>query len=412
MPKQGDAVIRIPAKIQLKMAVLVGRSDFVSNAPAPVFDGARIDFLADLSRDLLGHPEVRRLPDVVSFAYWCRRANLNRLADQNRARGETRLGLGLSFHICPSNVPVNFAFSLAFGLLAGNVSILRLPSKASETADLIVRSVAALLKREQYASLADCMLLTRFERDDAITRFWLSVADARVVWGGDQTVQHMRSLPCPPRSREVAFADRYSLCAIAPEAVLELDEAGLRALCNDLYNDLYLMDQAACSSPQLLAWIGDASVVEAAKARLWPALVDHVNPRYTPEPVRVMDKYVEACLQALGNEQIVSIERHGNLLYRIEQSALATHQHVRRGYGGTIHEVTLTSLSELAPIVNERYQTLTYFGLEQVQLRDFVVSQRLRGIDRLVPVGRALNMDIVWDGFDIVGSLSRVIDIQ
>lgn len=405
-------MIPIPAEIQMKMDVLVGRADFVSNAPVPVFDEARIAFLADLSRVLLAHPDVRALPDVVSFAYWCRRANLLRLAGRSHARGGMRLGLGLSFHICPSNVPVNFAFSLAFGLLAGDTCVLRLPSKASATADLIARTVATLLKQEQHAALANCVLLTRFERDDAVTRFWLSVADARVVWGGDQTVQHMRSLPCPPRSREVAFADRYSLCAIAPEAILELDEAGLRALCSDMFNDLYLMDQAACSSPQLLAWIGDARIVEAAKARLWPALVDHANPRYSPEPVQVMDKYVQACLQALGNEQIASIERHGNLLYRIEQSALATRQHERRGYAGTIHEVTLPSLDGLAPIVNERYQTLTYFGLEQAQLRDFVISQRLRGIDRIVPVGRALNMDIVWDGYDIVESLSRLVDIQ
>ncbi len=62
--------------------------------------------------------------------------------------------------------------------------------------------------------------------------------------------------------------------------------------------------------------------------------------------------------------------------------------------------------------VNERYQTLTYFGLDAARLRDFVVSQRLRGIDRIVPVGRALKMDLVWDGYDIVESLSRLIDFQ
>ena len=33
----------------------------------------------------------------------------------------------------------------------------------------------------------------------------------------------------------------------------------------------------------------------------------------------------------------------------------------------------------------------------------------LRGIDRVVPVGRALDMDIVWDGYDLIGSLSRLI---
>lgn len=394
------------------MDILVGSAEQVSHTPTPVFDRTRLDFLADLSKALLASPGVQALPDVVSFAFWCRRANLARLMEDRASGSQLRMGLGLTFHICPSNVPVNFAFSLAFGLLSGNVCVLRLPSRASATADLIVRTIAALLSQERYAPLAECLLLTRFERDDAVTRFWLSVADAKVVWGGDQTVQHMRSFPCPPRCREVAFTDRYSLCAIAPEAVLDLDDAGLHKLCGNLYNDIYLMDQAACSSPQLLAWIGDPAVVDAAKARLWPALVQYASSRYTPEPVQVMDKYVEACRHALGNEQVAAIERHDNLLYRIEQSALVSRQDKRRGYCGTLHEVTLASLDLLAPIVNERYQTLTCFGIEATRLREFVISRRLRGIDRIVPVGRALDMDIVWDGYDIVGSLSRLVDIH
>ncbi|WP_431821051.1 acyl-CoA reductase [Burkholderia sp. F1] len=410
-------MIRIPAEILAKMTVLAGNPAQVSNAPAPVFDPLRVDFLADMSRALLAHPVARTMPDVVSFAYWSRRANLTRLGvaqleNDDRASGVLRLGLGLSFHICPSNVPVNFAFSLAFGLLSGNTCVLRLPSKPSATAEHIVDAVAMLLAQDKYAPLSDAIVLARFDRDDDVNRFWLGVADARVVWGGDATVAHLRSLPCRPRSREVAFSDRYSLCAIAPEAVLELDQAGLRALCSQLYNDLYLMDQAACSSPQLLAWIGDKRAVKAAQARLWPELAAHARMRYVPQAVQVMDKYVDACRHAVGNEQVVAIERHGNVLYRIEIADVTPDQDSRRGYFGTIHEVALASLAQLAPIVNERYQTLTYFGIELAKLRAFVLDGRLRGVDRVVPVGRALDMDVIWDGYDIVAGLSRVVDLR
>lgn len=405
-------MIRIPDEILSRTEILVGRRDGISNAPAPVFDAARMEFLADLSRALLARAETRSLPDVVSFAYWCRRANLAQLAAKFGARGEVRMGLGLSFHVCPSNVPVNFAFSLAFGLLSGNTCALRLPSRASAAAEVLVEAIAELLKDERHAALADCILLTRFERDDTLNRFWLSVADARLVWGGDKTVEHMRALPSRPRSREVAFSDRYSLCVMEPQAILSLDDEALRALCHQLFNDLYLMDQAACSSPQLVAWIGNEGAAENAKARLWPAFVRHVAQRYTPEPVQVMDKYVQACRHAVDNDQVVAIRQHENLLYRVELSAVATDQDECRGYFGTIHEVTLASLDQLAPIVNERYQTLTYFGIDKTQLQGFVVSRRLRGIDRVVPIGRALDMNIVWDGYDVVATLSRIVDIQ
>jgi hypothetical protein len=47
-----------------------------------------------------------------------------------------------------------------------------------------------------------------------------------------------------------------------------------------------------------------------------------------------------------------------------------------------------------------------------LELLNFVVKNRLSGIDRIVPVGKALEMDIIWDGYDIVRSLSRNIEVK
>ena len=55
---------------------------------------------------------------------------------------------------------------------------------------------------------------------------------------------------------------------------------------------------------------------------------------------------------------------------------------------------------------------MTYFGADKSQLLDFVVKNRLLGIDRIVPVGKALDIDVIWDGYDIVRSLSRIIDVK
>jgi hypothetical protein len=55
---------------------------------------------------------------------------------------------------------------------------------------------------------------------------------------------------------------------------------------------------------------------------------------------------------------------------------------------------------------------MTYFGVDKTYLLDFVVKNRLAGIDRIVPVGNALDIDVIWDGYDIVKSLSRIIDVK
>ena len=84
-------------------------------------------------------PEVRHYPDVVTFAFFCRKANLLHLQKEH-ATNSLRLGRGLVFHIAPSNVPVNFAYSLICGLLSGNNNIVRLPGKQFRQVDLIVDS--------------------------------------------------------------------------------------------------------------------------------------------------------------------------------------------------------------------------------------------------------------------------------
>lgn len=411
MQRSGVAVIHIPDNIRSKISFLVGASGQVANAPVMVFDQSRLDFLSDLSSALLANSEVRLLPDAVTFAFWCRKANLAKIATSADAR-RLRVGLGMVFHISPSNVPVNFAFSLVFGLLGGNSCVVRLPSKGSATVSVIVKEIALLLENPRFVSLASYIHLIRFDRDDEVNEFWLSVADGRVVWGGDSTVAHMRALKCKPRSREIAFPDRYSLCVISPKKLFNASDAELNALCVQLYNDIYLMDQNACSSPQLLAWVGESAEIVAAKAKLWPVFLSYVNSKYELQPIHVMNKYVDACRNTVANSNVVSVKMHQNVLYRVELDSLSEGQQYQRGYYGTIHEVALASIHELAPIINDRYQTVTYFGLSKEEMRDFVVVNQLRGIDRFVPIGRALDMDVIWDGYDIIADLSRIVDIQ
>ena len=406
-------MIPIPNNFSNKVSLLAGASNSISNYPVEIFNETRIEFLAGISRRLLADSVAKLLPDVATFAFWCRRAHLMqmRLSYTKTKEVRLRMGLGLTFHICPANVPVNFAFSMAFGLLSGNTCVLRLPSKASASADVLVKAISSQLEQPQFHQLRDELCLIRYERDDEISRFWMSVSDGRIVWGGDETVAHMRAFPSKSRSREVAFADRYSLCALEPKSILQMEEQALNKFCRDLFNDIYLMDQAACSSPQLIAWIGEKKYVQSAQSRLWPVVVKIAETIYSLQAVHVMDKFVQSFRTAVSGKNVESIERSGNVLYRLALSALDQYQDKCRGYFGTVHEVVLPNLDALAPIVNERYQTLTNQGIKNSEVRDWIVRNQLRGIDRVVPVGHALDMDIVWDGYDMVNSLSRIIDI-
>ena len=81
-----------------------------------------------------------------------------------------------------------------------------------------------------------------------------------------------------------------------------------------------------------------------------------------------------------------------------------------RGNCGYFFEYDAKELSEIIHIISNKFQTLTYFGLNKLSLKDFVIDNKLNGIDRIVPIGQSLDISLNWDGFGVIESLSRIID--
>lgn len=409
-------MIVIPSNLSSKIDVIAGSLSKVTNQPITCWHPDSVKFLIALGKGLMKKALVAKLADVVTLAYWLRAANLEQLRNQNLDHN-FRIGLGLLLHICPSNVPINFAYSLAFGLITGNNSILRLSSKSSASTDLIVDVIKDLLADKLFQDMSTRIAVLRHQHDDEIMTCLMSQVDGRIIWGGDATIQYMRKFKMPARSREVAFADRYSIALLNPKAVLSLDEASLVQLAQRLFNDVLIMDQAACSSPQLFIWVSDDNLqVEAAQIRIWPELARVSQARNAFSDIGQMNKLVDACNLILAHDDIQTVqyeeEAISGLLIRLKLKGLPKAPENLRGYFGTLIELQLSKLDELTPIVNERYQTLSYFGFDATELLQWVLGQRLRGIDRIVPVGKAIDMGLLWDGHDLLSSLSRSIELH
>lgn len=388
------------------ISYLLGGPDMMT-APLPPYSDEAASFLADLSRRLMGSPASRAMPDVAAVAFWCRAANIRRLADAYPERG-VRLGRGLAFHVAPSNIPVNFAFTYFFGLLAGCANVVRVPSKDFPQVDAIIGAMRETIGAHPEVERRTAFV--RYPRGSEATAHLSSLADARVIWGGDATVAEIRALATKPRCVDVCFADRWSFAIISGDAVMRADDETLRRLAERFYNDTYLMDQNACSSPRVVFWVDDS---EAARERFWGAAADVAAAKYTLQPMTAMDKYTQMCVDAASMPEVSHVSRtRGNLLVRVELSSLPSDLTTLRGFGGYFYERALSDLDELSSVVDERWQTATYFGIDAQALRDEVIARRLRGIDRIVPIGDAMDIDVVWDGCDIITTLSRVVDVR
>ena len=379
--------------------------------PIEPFDDLVCDFLHELSLNILSQERSRAYSDIVSFAYWCRKSNVEKLRLSNNSN-YLRLGVGLAFHVTPSNVPVNFAFSYIFSLLSGNANIVRVPTKKFIQVDIICQSIQAVLSDSRFSKIKQMTAFFRYEKNDLITGYFSSIANARIIWGGDQAIANIRMMSQPERAIDVVFADRYSFCLINAQAILDIAQPDLLRLGSGLYNDVYVMDQNACSSPHLLIWIGSNAEVDRAKEKLWPLISKMAQEKYELAPENSVNKFTLACMDATTLNEFSSFESVDNLIYRVGLNSLPTSIGGLRGNCGYIYEYQSTDLNEIASRIDTKCQTLTYFGFEVEHLRSFVLKNRLHGIDRIVPIGSALDIGLIWDGYDLISTLSRVIDIS
>ena len=376
----------------------------VNNTPLRPFEPTVLDCLGEISAAIMKSTVGRQFPDLMAFAFYTRKANLQRLAASLKP-DEIRLGRGLCFHVAPANIPINFAFTWMFSLLAGNANVVRLPSRDFPQVDALLAIIAETL--EKYPELKARNAFVKYPRtDNETTAAYCRMADCRMIWGGDRTIAAIKALPAMPRCVDICFADRYSVAMVDGRAVLAADETQIARLAESFYNDTYLMDQNACSSPQVILWEHDSP---EARERFWEAVEELARRKYVLQDAVAVDKYTLFCEEAVGNENVQSVTRKGNLLYRVELKSICPNMIQHRGKAGFFFEYSLKDRDELFKIVTEKYQTITQFGVDVDELRRQIVGNHLRGIDRIVPIGQAMDVGVVWDGFDLVRCLSRVV---
>ena len=145
--------------------------------------------------------------------------------------------LGVLFHIAAGNVDGLPAYSVAEGLLAGNINVLKLPSGDS---GMSVRLLADLIAEEP--SLAEYIYVfdvpsTEFETLKRLAK----LADGVVVWGGDMAQRAARDM-CDVTTKIIPWGHKLSFAYATEKATEEQLRELARHVC--------ATEQVLCSSCQ------------------------------------------------------------------------------------------------------------------------------------------------------------------
>lgn len=376
------------------------------------FDPVLVQFVTDFAKSMLLDRTARAYPELIVLANFFKTANVAKLKEELTLQSQSlRMGRGLVFHIAPSNVDSVFLYSSLLSLLCGNVNLIRISRKSGAQVNFILDKLASLLA-DSHAALAERFFVVTYEHDDAITARISAHCHMRVVWGGDATVNKIRSLPLRPTASEICFPDRFSAAMLHADSLLRLDQTHLTDLCSNFYNDAIWFAQQACSSPRLVAWIGDSGSCMAARQRFWEAFQQLLLDKdYENSAGMVMDRFVTACMVATDDLywETAALDFPTRIL--LKNSTLGALKHFHCG-NGLFFEQCFESIPDFFRTLTASEQTLAVFGFEAAEVTDCLRDVPMRSIDRVTKIGNALDFSYVWDGCNLLNSFTRQIAID
>ena len=387
---------------------LVGNKNFNTKVFRP-FSDLIIDFLNDFSNKLKSRRDAFRYPDLIYLIIWSSKQNVKGLEKKNK-NSEVRLGRGLIFHICPSNVPTNFVYSLFFGLLSGNSNIVKIPSKKFREKEIILSVIRSLFKKKKFFILKNSNCFIEYKNKIETTKKISSICDGRVIWGGDKTIDEIRKIWIPARTIEITFSDRYSLSVINISQLKKIKFSEIKLLANKFFYDGYTMNQLACNSPHFVFWVGKKNI--KLQNYFWNELNKIVKKKFLFDEIHAVDKYTNLIENIINQNNLKNLKTFKNKLYIINPADNVKNIENIRGINGTFFQKNINQINDLKNFISKKCQTVSYFGFTKKQLELFILNNNLLGIDRFVPIGKALGIDIIWDGYEVVKSLSRVVSLE
>lgn len=393
----------------ISLEALRTRLGAVRSKRRTAFDEARMAVLAGVADRLLRDRAMAANPAIQSFAFFTRKGALQAMKaafTDEIPKGALAFGRGIAFHLPPANVDTLFLYSWAISYLAGNVNVVRLPSEVPPAVAAVLDALLAALEME-----GEPDLFLHYKADEATNRALSAESDARLVWGGDAKAALFGAYPVRMGGKTLDFSDRFSFCALDGAALAAMSEASLGALAKRFANDVFVFGQMACSSPHVLYVRGDRPAHGSAVARFLAEADAAASAREDRVPAsHAVQKFVDACLLA-ATEAVERVVRLSNetTVVRMAPEGLPLKPVVG---GGFISVQFVEVLGDLLPLISESSQTMTHAGFEAESLSRFAAEAGPRGLCRIVPVGQALQFDRLWDGYDLLGELTRLIVLR
>ena len=133
-----------------------------------------------------------------------------------------------------------------------------------------------------------------------------------------------------------------------------------------------------------------------------------VKEKYSFQDIMGVDKLTRTYLVAAAKEGIKLLPREDNLLYRVKVSSVDSELMEFKENCGFFFEYDCNDVMELWNICNDKKcQTVVMLG-DKNWFKP-LIAKGINGVDRIVNIGKSMDFDLIWDGYDLTSMLTRII---
>lgn len=362
--------------------------------------------------------ELDEAPGIPFLRMWLRRGTLEPIIARELGANALHGGwneygraackafpVGVVGHWPAGNVEIQPILSMTCALLGGNAALVRIPS---DLVDLTERLMEKLAESDPEELLTRRIFMAAFDhnRKDLHEAMAKSV-DGAMIWGGEEAVLQVRSLPFPHWARIAVFGPRISVAAMDADAWGSPDAQ--QAWCTRIARDVWQFDQQACSSPQVL-------FLERANSQPMDRFLDVLRQAFEAEDKvhprrKIAPSLTSAICQGRAswlladttNRAVFSKEPDWTLLIG---SGSDIPQPVQ---GKTLTVLEVDNLTHAIAKFDGNVQTLGLGMSDMKKENELVALAGQRGVDRIVKLGQMHTFVSPWDGMDLIRPMVRMV---
>ncbi|MFX1294016.1 MAG: acyl-CoA reductase [Promethearchaeota archaeon] len=375
-----------------------------------------LDVFQAYSRELIHNSTVNRIEGVAFLANWLRKINLKKVLNNNLGSieylnyfvGDGRKKIkaqprGLVCHWIAGNIPTLGLFSLVQSILVRNSNILRIPEVSQAPFLSLLRVLANIQtpKLNGYDLLKTVAIIYFPSSDVSINNEFSSIADVRVVWGGEDAVDAITRAKKLSHCEDVVFGPKYSFAVIDKEAQESPD---LPKIIRNLVIDIVLFEQSACSSPQVL-FFEQENLSLYQIAEIMAKEFQNASKRFP----KIVDQYTATKIIKKRAEYALSLDKHlifskANDWTILIDNQLQLEEPVQ---SRTIFMKPINSVLDVIPLITKKIQTIGVAIYNQTKLLEFTDAATYKGVARCVIPGQMNVYDSPWDGIYLLNRLVR-----